>query len=468
MIKKVAAYIEKWQMLDKNDNVVVGVSGGADSVCLLFVLLSLREKYNLGIHVVHVNHGLRELAADKDAKYVEELCKKYRLPFHYYQENVESLAKKWKQSLEEAGREVRRKAFFEVREKYACNKIALAHHKNDSAETMLLNLARGTGLLGLGGIRPVNGSYIRPLLCMTRQEIEDYLAGEGICYCTDLTNLDDDYARNRIRNHVLQYMTEEINANTVQHMADTMEYLQGVQEYLWREAMGYKDIYVSETDGQVDIRAELFQAMPKVLMPILLKQLLVDMAGRAKDIESTHIQMVLKLASRQVGRQVDLPYDMVARRTYEGIRLQKRRKKSESEEPIFLQPNADWQEVRRNMYRIRFRVVKKADWQEKRLENSSTKAFDYDIINSMLCVRKREQGDFITLTQTGGRQKLKAFYINEKVDRELRDEILLLADGSHILWIVGYRTNPAYAVSENTTHILEIQIEKGEEPWQRQ
>lgn len=462
MIKKTAAYIEKWQMLDKNDRVVVGVSGGADSVCLLFVLLSLREKYNLDIHVVHVNHGLRDLAADEDAKYVEELCKRYRLPFHYYQENVESLAKKWKQSLEEAGREVRRKAFLEVYEKYACNKIALAHHKNDSAETMLLNLARGTGLLGLGGIRPVNGSYIRPLLCMTRQEIEEYLAGEGIRYCTDLTNLDDDYARNRIRNHVLRYMTEEINANTVQHMADTMEYLQGVQEYLWQEAINWKTRYVREIDGQVEIEAEMFQAMPKVLLPILIKELLTDMAGRAKDIESAHIQMLIDLEKRQVGKQVDLPYDMVARRTYEGIRLKKRRKKSESGKSIFLQPNASWQEVSYDSYRIRFRVIKKADWQEKRLENSSTKAFDYDIINSMLCVRKREQGDFITLSKTGGRQKLKAFYINEKVDREQRDEILLLADGSHILWIVGYRTNPAYAVSGNTTHVLEIQIEKGE------
>lgn len=468
MIKKIAAYIEKWQMLEEEDRVVVGVSGGADSVCLLFVLLALRERYRLTLHVVHVHHGLRDEAADEDAKYVRELCEKHQLPFHYYQENVESHAKKWKQSLEEAGREVRRKAFDQVCDTCDCQKIALAHHRNDSAETMLLNLARGTGLLGLGGIRPVNDRYIRPLLGVTRKEIEDYLAKEGISYCSDLTNLEDDYARNRIRNHVLSYMTTEINTNTVEHMAETMEYLQSAQEYLWQAAMDWRSRYVKEMDGQLLIEDNVFREMPKVLAPILIKQLLTELAEQAKDIEATHIQMLLHLANRQVGRQIDLPYGMVARRTYEGIRLQKKECDRLPDGPIYLHPDAKWQEVRWNTYQIRFRLVKKSDWEQKRLENSSTKAFDYDIIKDMLCVRKREQGDFITLSKAGGRQKLKAFYINEKVDRDLRDKILLLADGSHILCIAGYRDNPVYAVSGNTTRILEIQIEKGEEPWQRQ
>lgn len=467
MTDQIEQYMKKWKMLQEGDSFVVGVSGGADSVCLLFVLLDLRERYRLDLQVVHVNHGIRGADADADEDYVRHLCQMYQLPLHLYRENIESLAKKWKQSLEEAGREYRRQVFEKISDQLGGAKIALAHHMNDSAETMLLHLARGTGLAGLGGIRPVNGRYIRPLLCVTRREIETFLADRRISCCTDLTNAEDDYARNRIRHHVIPHMEQMINAQTVRHMSDTMEYLQTVQDYLQTQTDGWKKEALQEIANGSLILQTVWDQMPQPLRPMLIRDLLIRCAGRARDIESSHIQMVQELFSKQVGRSLDLPYKLTAKRTYEGVLIgrRKRNERKLSALPLCFEESRkenDWGE-----YHISCRIIKKADWDEKRLENSGTKYFDYDIISDTLCVRSREPGDFIRLSENGGTQKIKSFFINAKIEQDLRDEIPLLADGSRIIWIIGYRTDPFYRVREHTTRILEIQIEKGEETWQR-
>lgn len=467
MSDQIEQYMKKWKMLQEGDSIVVGVSGGADSVCLLFVLLDLRERYRLDLQVVHVNHGIRGAQADADEDYVRRLCDAYRLPFYVYRENIESLAKKWKQSLEEAGREYRRQVFEKVSDRLGGAKIALAHHMNDSAETMLLHLARGTGLAGLGGIRPVNGRYIRPLLCVTRREIETFLSDRKIESCKDLTNDEDDYARNRIRHHVLPYMEEKINGQTIRHMSDTMEYLQTVQEYLQAQTDMWKKEVLRETECGTVILQSIWDQIPQVLRPMLIRDLLIRHAGRAKDIESSHIHMVQELFLKQVGRSQDLPYMLTAKRTYEGVFIGRKQEKGEKLPALPLVFQESRQENNWGDYHISCRIIKKADWDEKRLENSGTKCFDYDIINDTLCVRSREPGDSIRLSENGGTQKIKSFFINEKIDKDLRDTIPLLTDGSRVIWIVGYRTDPFYRVREHTTRILEIQIEKGEKTWQR-
>lgn len=459
MLRKVTDYIEKWNMLQQKDHIIVGVSGGADSVCLLFVLLSLQEQYHLTLHVVHVNHGLRGEAADADEAYVRRLCEENQLPLTVCREDVEYLAKKWKQSQEEAGRELRRQTFEKVRQEDGGGKIALAHHRNDNAETLLLNLARGTGLAGLGGILPINGCYIRPLLDLSREEIEDFLQEQGISYCVDATNEEEEYVRNRIRNRILPYMEEHIHQGAIRHMTDTMEYLQDVQRYLEGEMENWWRLGVIEEENGCVLLQTMWQEIPEIFRPMLLKKMLTKVAGRAKDLTARHLTLVGELMEKQVGRQADLPYDLVARRIYRGILIEKKKEQKEHP-PIFLKPTEEWQMACWNRHHFRYRVIKKEDWDEKRLENSSMKAFDYGIINGMLCIRGREAGDYMILSKDGGRQKVKSFFINEKVDRELRDEIPLVAEDNRILWIAGYREDPGYKVSEHTTRILEIQIEK--------
>ena len=218
MLEKIRRYMEKWHMLEKGDKVIVGVSGGADSICLLFVLIQLQKELPFELACVHVNHQLREADADADETYVKTFCERYRIPCEIYREDVALIAKKRKQSLEEAGREVRREAFVKTLKRYGGTKIALAHHQNDNAETFLMNVARGAGLKGLGGIRPVNGNVIRPLLAVERGEVEKYLEEEGIVFCVDETNKSDAYMRNRIRNHILPYFEEQVNKRIVTHI----------------------------------------------------------------------------------------------------------------------------------------------------------------------------------------------------------------------------------------------------------
>ena len=201
MIDKVLQYVEEHHMIEKGDCIVAGVSGGADSVCLLLMLLEFRRRIAFGLRVVHINHLIRTDAA-KDAEYVREICSAEQIPFMLVEEDVCALAQQRHISTEEAGRIVRYNAFVrELGEKKG--KIAVAHNKNDCCETFLFHLFRGTSLKGLTGIQPVRDKIIRPLLCLSRSEIEAFLRERNMPYCIDSTNLEDNYSRNIIRHHIL-------------------------------------------------------------------------------------------------------------------------------------------------------------------------------------------------------------------------------------------------------------------------
>lgn len=465
MFEKIRNYAMSHNMLKKEDCIIVGVSGGADSVCLLFVLLELQKREGFQMIAVHVNHGLRGESAERDEAFVKRICEENHIKCICFHEDVELLAKKWKQSTEEAGRNFRRACFEKVMRENSGTKIALAHHKNDSAETFLLNLARGTGLKGLGGIAPVQGCYIRPLLCVERSEIENYLDEKGLAYCTDETNAEDNYARNRVRNHVLPYMEENLNERTVAHMDETMSYLRQVQAFLEEQATEFEKSCVRCEEEMILLKTEAFFKVPEVLRPLILKRMLVKIAGQEKDLEAIHVKLLDELMEKQVGKKVDLPYDMEAKRCYEGILLQK--KKDESEEAmdeVFFTPEQEEYQI--GEYHITCRVIDRREI-ENYHEKGGTKWFDYDIMDTGISFRSRRPGDYITIHDDGRTQKLKSFFINEKIPQEKRDDILLVAEGSHVLWICGYRQGCAYKITEHTQQVLEIKVDKGEESWQK-
>lgn len=459
MLEKVREYVKQYEMLKKEDRVILGVSGGADSVCLLFVLLELQKTIGFEMVVVHVNHGLRGTVADEEQAYVENLCKKEGIPFESYLENVALIAKNRKQSTEEAGREVRRACFQKAMKQYKGTKIALAHHQNDSAETFFMNVARGTGLKGLGGIRPIKGIYIRPLLCVNREEIESYLKARAIHYCEDMSNQSDCYTRNRIRNHVIPYMEQEVNQKTVAHVQETMEYLWQVQEYLESQCFEWEQKAVQKVDGGYEISKEIWLQMPRVLQTMLLRKVLAKVAQQEKDLESAHVRQLEQLLEKQSGREIHLPYEMIGTRTYEGITIRKKLEQKKMPEIVMEESCSP---VVFGEYEIRWKKYEKVDICHDSLEKSNTKCFDCDIIKSNIIFRTRKPGDYITIHEDGRTQKLKSYFINEKIPKEKRDEILLVADGSHILWIVGYRVDLSYQAKKHTKHVLEIQIERGE------
>ena len=450
--KKVEQYIEQYQMIGRGDRIVTGVSGGADSVCLLFVLCELRKKLGFEVIVCHVNHQLRAEAAEQDEAYVKELCRKLDVPCRIFHENVELIAKNGKKSLEEAGRIVRSNAFETVCRESGANKIATAHHKNDNAETVLLNLARGSGLQGMCGIRPVYGNRIRPLLCLTRKEIEEWLEEEQISYCTDETNEEDEYTRNRIRHKILPVMEQEINRQTVEHInrlslqaEEIWEYLNLQTDAAWRQMVHPVDVSEEnpeekqqgkkeEKPAGLRIEEEEYAELPGILQSLLIRRCICEMAEAQKDIEAVHMEAVRGLFGRQVGKSRDLPYQLRAVRTYAGVEI---RRRSEDRDQKKNQKKAQEEELSQKRY---------------------TKCFDYDIIKSGLCIRYRRPGDELVIDSRGKRQKLKSYFINEKVPKEKRDRILLIAEEEQIVWIPGMRMSAAYQIGDQTTKILKIKI----------
>ena len=245
--EKVFAYIKKHRMLQDGDRVVVGVSGGADSVCLLFLLLEWQKENPLDIAVVHVNHGIRAEAGE-DARYVETICADRNLPFFLTQVDVRDRARREKSSEEEAGRRTRYEAFDKVAAEWGATKIAVAHNSNDRSETQLFHLFRGSGIRGLASILPVRERIIRPILCLERSEIEEFLAQLKIPYCKDATNDGDDYTRNRIRHHILPYAEQNIVKGCVAHMNQTAELLAETEDYLTQQTAEAAGRCVRTTD----------------------------------------------------------------------------------------------------------------------------------------------------------------------------------------------------------------------------
>lgn len=449
MYQKVKAYVKKWHMLQKEDSVIAGISGGADSVCLLFMLLKLQKELGFALMAVHVNHGIRGAEAERDEAYVKRLCRQWNVRLKVYRENVPAYAKEHGMTEEEAGRDIRRTCFCKVLKEWGGTKIALAHHENDNVETLLWNLCRGTGIRGLGGIAPVNDVWIRPLLCVKRREIESYLKKRGISYCTDTTNADRRYMRNRIRMDVIPYLEDCVNTESVSHMGKTMERMYELEQYILEEVGQYKESCTGWKNGRRIIRQTEYTKIPKALRDNVLHAILCETAGRRKDIEEVHVQMLRDLFTKQVGKKIDLPYGVTAIRTYEGVRFEKNI------------PEASYAGDENELFSIR--VFDREPGNVTFPEKIYTKWFDYDIIKNTVKIRHRIAGDSIVINRYGGRKKLKQYFTDQKIPQEDRDKIWIAADGDEVLWIVGYRQSQKYQITEKTTKILEIQYYGGEE-----
>lgn len=462
MQKRIEEFVEKWKMLSKGDVVIAGVSGGADSVCLLLVLDEMKKSMGFELVAVHVNHGIRGAAADADEAFVKRICAERKIPCEAFRMDVRGFAREQKLSEEEAGREMRKNAFEQALVKYGGTRIALAHHMEDNAETFFLHLARGSRLKGLGGIYPVNGKYIRPLLCVSRKDIEEYLAKRNIQYCMDITNLEDTYTRNRIRNHVIPYFREQINARTVEHVNSAMEQLREIQCYLERRMQEACRECVCGQDGGFLIKCEEFGRQEELIQGMVVRHVLVQTAGREKDLEHIHVESVKELMGKQTGRTVDLPYGMRAVRTYEGVKISSGKADADDgPEGILLDFEASEGETYFGEWKVSYRIFEKPEECAEVPKKKYTKWFDYDIIKHNVGVRTRRAGDRIVVGSRGESQKLKSYFVNEKIPAGKRDKIPLIVEDDRVLWIVGYRQSKAYQVTEQTATIIEITMVNG-------
>lgn len=455
MEKKVLKFIEENKMLQCGDSVVLGVSGGADSLCLLILLRELAKDLDLTLTVVHVNHHIRGREADEDQKYVENICKKMEVDCRVFHIEAEKLAKEMKCSEEEAGRNARYRIFAQTLREVKGNKIAVAHNLNDCSETILFHMFRGTGIRGLTGIRPVRETIIRPLLCLTRKEIEKILEERNICFRTDSTNFSDDYTRNKLRNRVLPYIEENIHQNAARNVVKAGRDLMEIEDYLEAET---KKAFAEHVEGEE--QKYLVKNSVKELHPVIRKRIvrcvINNLSGRLKDVTRLHVEMVLALFEKGTGGSVNLPYEIVAERKYDGVSLciasekDNQVKDKVKETLIYRDGDVIWNEY------VDIHLEKYGKFHENVPEIMYTKWIDCDKIKDTLVVRGRQPGDYITIDDKGNTKKLKDYFINEKIPKEKRDEILLVADGHHIVWVIGYRIGSCYKLSKDTSRVMMI------------
>ncbi|MCI9144042.1 MAG: tRNA lysidine(34) synthetase TilS [Lachnospiraceae bacterium] len=470
--KKVFAYLEEHRMIAPGEKIVAGVSGGADSVCLLFLLLSYRERVPLSLAVAHINHSIRS-DAEEDARYVEDLCRESGIPFFLTVADVRRRALEEKCSEEDAGRRIRYEAFRRAAEELGGARIAVAHNSGDNAETMLFHLFRGTGIKGLSGILPVRTDrdgmkIIRPLLCLEREEIEAYLEDRGIEWRRDSTNSGDDYRRNRIRHHILPYAEREIAGGAAEHMLQTAELLQETESFLEQQTREALEACATVEEHRATADVERFLQFHPALQKRMLYELLCGLSPEGKDIFAVHIRDTMDLFQKSGHRSVSLPFGITARRQYGEVALERTetsdlRKDINSEkkvpltEEIFTHP-AVYDLGEQGKMEFQGISVKK---DREVPGNRYTKWFDYDKIKESLVIRSRRQGDFLTIADGGGNtvhKSLKKYMVTEKIPRQLRDEIPVLAAGSHVLWLAGWRISEYFKVDGNTKRILQVKL----------
>ena len=463
MENKVLNYIKENKMIKAGETVVVGVSGGADSVCLLHMLSKHRRLLDIKLLAVHIHHGIRGESADRDAAFVEEMCRREDIPFFLYKYNIPALAKERGLSEEEAGRNARYEAFSKCLEEngvLASGKIAVAHNKDDLAETMLFNLVRGAGLKGLKGISAVRNNIIRPVLCLERQEIEEYIKANKLEYIVDETNLTEEYTRNKIRLNIMPRIKESINSGVVSHMETTASNLSLIDDYM--ESQCEKEmarIVIVKGEGLV-IEEEGFNNLHKAMQGYVVKRCIYQVARKAKDISSVHINSVIELMTMTVGKKVCLPYEIIAVKEYDGVYIYTSREDNSIERKEMLV--VDIEKTGEYIYKdgkveASF-VIEEDSYNESIfIENKYTKWIQCDIMKVNLQLRTRRQGDYIVVDDKGSKKKLKDFFIDIKIPKEERDNILLLANGSEIVWIIGYRLNYSYRVQEKDAKVYKLQ-----------
>jgi tRNA(Ile)-lysidine synthase len=459
-INKVIPVITKHAMLIKGDTILIGLSGGPDSVCLLHVLTILREKYELSLHALYIDHGLRPGETDREIEFCNRICEKHNTPFMMKSIEVKSYAKTEKLNMQEAARQLRYRTYEETSYKTNAHKIALGHTADDQAETVLMRLFRGSGPTGLAGIPPVRKNIIRPLIEVERKEIESFLDSEGIDFMIDSSNTKKDYVRNRIRLTLIP-MLREFNPDITGTLSKTAA--------LFRDEERYFEIIVTKTlmkliSRKTETRIELFltpfEIMDKVVMRRVLRRA-IDSTRGLRGISFIHIEAITDLIKTgNPGDRLYLPGGIRVIKGYATLILT-------SDAPATL-----------NTYTLTIpgeTILKEAgvlikaseaDMQEPEVTGhmqgswTSLGIFDADAVSLPLTARPRKHGDFFYPLGFGKRKKLQDFFVDQKVPRDERNKIPLILSGDDIIWVVGYRADDRFKVTEKTKRVVKLEVKK--------
>lgn len=458
--KKFIEFINDNGLVNYRDKIVIGVSGGPDSICLLNLLCLVKEEYNLDIAVAHINHMIRGIEADEDEVYCKSICEKLKVKCYVKKINIKEMAKNKKISEEACGREVRYDFFNEIKNKLGYNKIATAHNANDQAETIIMRIMRGTGLDGLGGI-PINRDniYIRPIIFMKRNEVEDFCMKIGETPHIDCSNLEKVYSRNKIRLDILPYMKENFNEDIIDTINRMGEIIQIDNSFIEQSALEEykKDVIIS--NNEIILNKNVFN-LHKALIGRIIRKSIENLNGNKYNIEMKHINEIQNLAILETSKKIDLPNNLYGINIYGNIHIRVRGKIEEcyNGKIIIKKDELDYiDNVEYNGEIFKIEIVNYKSCINYN-ENTLTKYFNYDNINGDVILRYRKDGDRIIPFGMDGSKKLKDVFINMKIPKEIRDHIPLVEINNEIAWIVGVKISEKFKITKDTKKLLKISV----------
>lgn len=431
-------YLKQFHFVEKKDRILLAVSGGADSMFLLHHILNLREEYELDLLVAHYNHGVRKRGYDDEA-FVRSFCQKYKIPIVVGYGDMNQYAEEHHLSSEEAGRILRYEFFHKVAQG---RKIFTAHNRKDQAETLLLRIFRGTGIEGLCGIPEQRGDIYRPMLQLSREEILHFFEKKNFSYCVDETNDTLDYQRNRVRNELMPYLMKSFNPNLEETLVRLCQIAKDhceILEEVIREIKGIeeKSLYLPEF-------INYSQAIQREGIRFLFKKIFPSEEILSYD----KVKQVQKLMYSESGKTLDLGHHIVARKSYDRIFMEKKVLNTK-EEGQFLLTFGNNETPFGHFY--------VSEIEHKVVNQRHCITIDKNKVKGNLFLRHRRQGDRFTPLGMKGTKKLKDFFVDQKIDRKLRDHIILLCDEENIIWIIGYRLSEKYRVRKDTKEIISVE-----------
>jgi len=463
-LKTVEQTCQDFQLIQSGQSILCAVSGGPDSVCLFRVCYYLMKKLNIKLAIAHVHHGLRGRYADRDADFVQKIAQNARLPFHLEKVNVSDYQKKHRCCLEEAARELRYRSLFNLCTKYGYQCIALGHHADDNAEQVLMNILRGTGPKGLTGIVPKRNfsetqtiQIIRPLIHVYRNEIEFFLHGNSQEWMIDETNANINLLRNRVRHHlipILQSYNPKIK-ESLNRLAD----IQRVDTQ-WQDAVAEKNFLeslVHMDKNQIILNKQKVSQKHLSVIRSILRKAIYRIKGNLHRISYEHIQTLsnwLLISDRP--RKMSLPENLLVKITNSEIELKENLKKKSANKFHYIIDKPEKITIPECNMILQLDLLAESFVKRENYDfNDNHVFFDADVVLFPLIVRNIEAGDRFQPFGMNGHQKIKKFFINNKVPRSRRSQTAVLLSQNQIVWVIGYRISQAASIGRSTRRVLE-------------
>lgn len=455
MINRIKNVILDEKLINKDENVLVALSGGPDSVCLFHLLRLLKNKLSFKLYASHINHMYRGEDAEHDQVFVEELCKQYNVKLFIKRKNAVDYSKQLKMTEEEAGRKLRYDFFCENIQEIGDGKIAVAHNLNDQSETVLQRIIRGTGVDGLCAMSYKTNNIIRPILGITKKEVFEFLNENKYSYCNDYTNSLSIYGRNKIRLDLIPYLEDNFNPNIQNVLFRMSKIMQNDSKIIEKHIeMLYNRLSKVKKD-KIVLDLVKFNDLDKSECSRIILKAICKLNGNTKDIESKHIEQILKLCGRidnNTGKKINISKNLLVYINYNEIIITR-----SIEKTCKFEYNIN---VRGKFYISE--VSKLISIKNINIENLVKKSgefyLDYDKIEGSLKVRNRRNGDFLKPLGMKGTKKVKDILIDNKIPTVSRDKLLIIEDDRNIIWLENYRINDDYKITSHTKKILIIKV----------